>query len=183
MGRMVEQESVLTSQTRRERSPGSRPSGLTGRGRARAPFGLRAATSVLLTLWLLAAAAPACDDSVRIPNALPSVAGVDTIECTDGICDVWLRVVDPDLDGVDLLIECLLDGEETCAIEDAPGTDGRFGLVPERTLPGRSHLLRLVPQLDDEAASLRLRFTPTDMQGDEGEAFTTPAFTMAEGLP
>ena len=191
MGRMVEQKSLLRTHTAMEhhavsgtpgrttlRSPGASPSAPRS-GNA----GLTVLLTVLTALALMSGLASACDDSTRIPNALPSIPGVDTIDCIDGTCDVWLRVVDPDLDGVDVGIECLLDGEATCVLEDAAGTDGRFGLVPERTPPGRSHLLRLVPVLSDESATLRLRFTPTDMQGDSGTPFTTPGFTMADGLP
>ena len=160
MGCMVEQESVLISEGWRRSS----------------------AWLFLAGLFTVALAPVACDDSVTIPNAAPSLAGVDAITCAEGVCELWLRVVDPDLDGVDLLIECLLDGDQACVLEDAPGTDGRFGLVPDRSPPGREHLLRLVPVLDDEGATLRLRITPTDMRGEGGTPFTTPGFTMSEGL-
>ncbi len=162
MGRMVEQEPLLMS----TRALGRRASRVT-------PV-IALAIALVFGAW-------ACGDDTSIPNAPPSVGGVDSVECVDGVCDLWLRVVDPDLDGVDLAIECLLDGDQPCELADAPGTDGRYGLMPDREAPGRAHLLRLIPSVD-ATTTMRWRFTPTDLPGDPGTPLTTPEFTMAEGL-
>jgi hypothetical protein len=173
MARMVEQEPLLMMT-----SLSTSTSSVLGR-RHVGPSIRQGALVLLVAVSLLAWG---CGDSTSIPNALPSVAGVDSITCADGVCDLWLRVVDPDMDGVDLRIDCLLDGDQPCTVEDAPGTDGRYGLLPDREPPGRDHLLRLIPSVDDTSVTIRLRFTPTDLPGDEGTAFTTPGFTLAEGL-
>ncbi len=172
MGRMLEQEPLL---------PNSRSQQNTASGKGALPSrALGRVLCVPLGLMLLPLLA-ACGDSASIPNALPVVAGVDSVTCADGVCDVWLRVVDPDMDGVDLEIECLLDGDQPCDLDDAPGTDGRYGLQPDREAPGRDHLLRLIPGVDD-STTIRLRFTPTDLPGDQGLPLTTPGFTLATGL-
>lgn len=124
----------------------------------------------------------ACDSTRPIPNAVPSVAGLDGIACVERVCDVVVRLVDADADPIDVLVECLPVAGGACTLSDAPGTDGRSGLVPDRVAPGRTHLLRLAfegPAVDDE---LKLRLTPTDARELAGEAYTTAAFTLAEGL-
>ena len=123
----------------------------------------------------------ACSDAVSIPNEPPSIGGVDAIACADGTCEVVLRVIDADADPVDLAVECLR-ASGTCTLTDGAGTDGRSGLTADRAAPGRTHLLVLAVEGPGPDEPIKLRFVPTDARELEGEAYTTPEFTLATGL-
>jgi hypothetical protein len=135
----------------------------------------------LKLLAALALGLLACDKTPPIPNAAPSVAGLDAIVCVDGVCDVVLRVVDADGEPVDLTVSCERAAGE-CTLSDEPGTDGRSGLEPDRAAPGRTHLLRLGFEGPTPTEKLKLRLVPTDLRELTGEAFTSPGFTLAAGL-
>jgi hypothetical protein len=123
----------------------------------------------------------ACDKTRPTPNAAPSIAGIDAIACVDRVCDVVFRVVDADGEPVDLTISCERTAGE-CSLTDEPGTDGRSGLEPDRSAPGRTHLLRLGFEGPEPTEKLKLRLVPTDTREAAGEAFTSPGFTLAAGL-
>lgn len=129
-------------------------------------------------LLLLLPAVDACDQAADVPNAAPALAGVDAVRCADAVCEVQLRVVDPDGDPVDLDVACLAEGDDACTLTDEPGSDGRSGLVPNRVLPGRAHALKLRIEGPAPGSALRLRLTPVDSHGLAGPAFTTPPFTL-----
>lgn|GEM_PF-3961320 len=138
-------------------------------------------TALVVTVSLMLAFA-SCDKTRPIPNAVPAVAGVDGIACVERVCDVVLRLFDADAEPVDLAVECMIVTGGTCTLTDEPGTDGRSGLVPDREAPGRTHLLRLKIEGVGVDADVKLRLTPTDARELVGEAYTTPAFTLAAGL-
>ena len=131
-----------------------------------------------LSSCLLLVCLAACDSAAEIPNAAPSLAGVDALACADALCEVHLRVVDPDGDPVDLDIACVGEDGSPCTLRDEAGGDGSSGLVPDRALPGRAHVLLLRVDGASPGSSVRLRLTPIDSHGLAGPAQTTELVTL-----
>jgi hypothetical protein len=124
----------------------------------------------------------ACGSTWIPPNTPPRVL-VDSVTCEGLLCDLALRVQDAELDPVDLDLECALEDGTACTFEDAPGTDGRTGLIPDVADPGRAHLLRLEFSGIQPTTAIHLSITPVDARDLAGAPLSVPAFTPAEGLP
>lgn len=143
----------------------------------------------LLTLLTLAAGWQllGCDAALTVRNAAPRVTwlAVQPPASAQDPAEITVWVSDLDGDPVDVALTVRGADGVDAALALAPGGHGVAGLATREAVGdpnGQPHVL-LWDTSQAPAGPLVLTITPTDSQGDAGDAASTPAFSLDAGLP
>lgn len=138
--------------------------------------------SVLLCIGLVG-----CDPAVIVENAPPRVTWLAVQPAQDGVSVLTVWILDLEGDPVDLEMTWAEEGEIDA--QTMTFAEGGHGLVGLTTRDGRLHdngqHHEFRWKVDDIPSDQQVQLTvaATDRHAGFGESVTSPAFTLAQGLP
>lgn len=123
----------------------------------------------------------ACDPGVEVRNVAPSVTAIGPVtQGADGVSiGFWVR--DHEQGAIDVQIE-LLRGANATELP-ASGGHGTTGLTSSSNSTGMAHVVIWDAEGVGPDEKIRLRITPTDNEGVDGEPLESAEFTLTAGLP